>query len=214
MHLPCVLSCVLSSCSGIDLSPFQETVFFLKKPFTYEYGNIRILQHMKVNRRVIALEKASQQEAAEEAARVAEEERLARVLQDEEERLRNSATGRLSNAASGAFRRVTGLWGSKGGGKTDNDGRDNPQLDTNEENDTYEDDDYDDENNNFENNNDDDENPDDNGDRDDANNVEERSLPSTDENADNSNDNNTNDNNTNDSKTHFKAAKALKFWGK
>ena len=96
--------------SGIDLSPYQEDIFFLSKPYKYEYGNIKILQHMKINRPFIEMEKERIRKE-EEAAAIDEAERIAREKEEEEARKNKNAFGKL---ASGAFKSVSSMWGRKG----------------------------------------------------------------------------------------------------
>lgn len=106
-------------CSGIDLSPYAHDVFHLSKPYAYEYGNIRLLQHMKVNGPVILAALERQQEAAEEAA-AAELERVEREREDEAERARLAAgagasrsAGSFANLTAGAFDKMGGMFGRK-----------------------------------------------------------------------------------------------------
>lgn len=93
------------------MSPYAEDVFKLSKPYRYEYGNIRILQHLKVNMSIIAIEKEKLRLADEEAAQV-ERDRLEKELADEEERKGLANRSSFANLTSGAFDKMGGLFGA------------------------------------------------------------------------------------------------------
>jgi len=97
---------------GIDLSPYAQEYFFIEKEYTYEYGNIKLLQHLKTVMPLIAIEKEKIRLAEEEAAQ-AERERLERERAEEEERKRLANRSSFANITSGALGMVGGMFGGK-----------------------------------------------------------------------------------------------------